>query len=151
MTQSAAEAPIIARLTVAGILALVLLELLWELVLAPLGGHPSWLALKAVPLAIFWPGAARGARVPRQCLALLLPFYAAEALVRAVGESGRHAAVAWMVCAVATFTFVVLLAWLRREARSASISARDRRVAAAAPRVVDARESRRESAQPHRR
>jgi uncharacterized membrane protein len=150
LTPSAAEAPIIARLAVTGILALVLLELLWELVLAPLGGHPSWLALKAVPLAIFWPGAARGAPAPRQWLALLLPFYAAEALVRAVGEPGRHAIVAWTVCAVATFTFVALLAWSRREARSASISARDRRVAAA-PRAVDARESRRESAQPRRR
>ena len=97
MTQSAAEAPIIARLAVAGTLALMLLELLWELVLAPLGGHPSWLALKALPLAIFWPGVARGACTPRQWLALLLPFCAAEALVRAVGQSGRHAAVACMV------------------------------------------------------
>lgn len=128
----------------------MLLELLWEVVLAPLGGHASWLALKALPLAIFWPGVARGARTPRQWLALLLPFYAAEALMRAVGESGRHAAVAWMVCAVATITFVALLAWFRRDARRTSLSARDRRVATM-PRAVAARESRRESAQPRRR
>jgi uncharacterized membrane protein len=91
----------------------MLLELLWELVLAPLGGHPSWLALKALPLAVLLPGTSRGARVPRQWLALLLPFYAAEALVRAVAEPGRQALVAGAACAVATITFVALLGWFR--------------------------------------
>jgi uncharacterized membrane protein len=88
---------------------------LWELVLAPLGGHASWLALKAVPIAILLPGAARGARAPRQWLALLLPFYAAEGLVRAFAESGRHALVAATTCAVASVTFIALLAWFRDE------------------------------------
>ena len=149
MTPDAADARAIARLAVAGTLTLMLLELLWELVLAPLGGHASWLALKALPLAVLLPGTARGARAPRQWLALLLPFYAAEALVRAVGESGRHALVAAMACTIATVTFVALLAWFRREARSASLSARDRRVTATT-RAVDARGSRRESAPPRR-
>ena len=150
MTPDAADARAIARLAVAGTLTLMLLELLWELVLAPLGGHASWLALKALPLAVLLPGTARGARAPRQWLALLLPFYAAEALVRAAGESGRHALVAAMACTIATVTFVALLAWFRREARSASLSARDRRVTATT-RAVDARGSRRESAPPRRR
>lgn len=108
----------IPRLAVAATLALLLLELLWELVLAPLGGHPSWLALKALPLAILLPGAARGARRPRQWLALLLPFYAAEALVRAFSEHGRHALVAGAAAIVAGVAFVALLAWFRRTARS---------------------------------
>lgn len=150
MTPDAADARTIARLAVAGTLTLMLLELLWELVLAPLGGHASWLALKALPLTVLLPGTARGARAPRQWLALLLPFYAAEALVRAAGESGRHALVAAMACTIATVTFVALLAWFRREARSAPLSARDRRVTATT-RWVDARGSRRESAPPRRR
>lgn len=107
------SSPPAARLAVAGTLALMLLELLWELALAPLGGHASWLALKALPLALLLPGIARGARVPRQWLALLLPFYAAEALVRSLDETGRHAVVAATVCAVATVTFVALLTWFR--------------------------------------
>ena len=115
MTRVAINAPPAARLAVAGTLALMLLELLWELVLAPLGGRASWLALKALPLAVLLPGTARGARVPRQWLALLLPFYAAEALVRSVDESGRHALVAATACAVATITFIALLAWFRGE------------------------------------
>jgi uncharacterized membrane protein len=105
-----------ARLAVAGTLALLLLELLWELVLAPLGGRPSWLALKALPLAILLPGAAQGARRPRQWLALLLPFLAAEALARAIAEGGRHALVAAMASAVASVAFIALLAWFRAEA-----------------------------------
>jgi uncharacterized membrane protein len=104
-----------ARLAVAATFALALLELLWELVLAPLAPHGSWLALKALPVAWLAPGVARGMRRPRQWLALLLPFYAAEALVRASAESGRHAIVAAAVCVVATLAFVALLAWFRAE------------------------------------
>jgi uncharacterized membrane protein len=104
-----------ARVAVAATLALLLLELLWELVLAPLGGHPSWLALKALPLALLLPGVARGATRPRQWLVLLLPFYAAEGFVRAYAEPGRHALVAATACMVAAAAFVALLAWLRSE------------------------------------
>jgi uncharacterized membrane protein len=104
-----------ARIALAGTLALALLEVMWEIALAPLGGHPSWLALKAVPLAILWSAASRGARRPRQWLALLLPFYAAEGLARAFGEPGRQALVASAACAVAILAFVALLAWFRAE------------------------------------
>lgn len=110
----ATDRPIAARASVAGTLALLLLELLWELVLAPLGGHPSWLALKALPLALLLPGVARGGAPQRQGLALLLPFYAAEGFVRAYGEHGRQALVAATACIVAVLTFVALLTWLRR-------------------------------------
>ena len=108
-------APPVARLAVAGTLALALLELLWEIALAPMGGHPSWLALKALPLGWLLRGTARGARAQRQWLALLLPFYAAEALVRALVEHGRQSFVAGVACAVAIVTFVALLRWFRRE------------------------------------
>ena len=102
-----------ARATIAGLLALVALEILWEIALAPLRPGAGWLALKALPLVVLLPGTMRGARRPRQWLALLLPFYAAEAIVRAWSESGRHAAVAATVAIVAIATFVALLAWFR--------------------------------------
>ena len=111
-----ATPPRAARLAVAATLALLLLTLLWELVLAPLGGHASWLALKALPLAILFPALARGARRARQWLALLLPFYAAEALVSAFAEHGRHALVAGCALVVAVVAFVALLAWFRGDA-----------------------------------
>jgi uncharacterized membrane protein len=104
-----------ARATVAALVALVSLEVLWESVLAPLRPGSAWLALKALPLAVLVPGVMRGARRPRQWLALLLPFYAAEGIVRAWSESGRHAVVAATAALIAAATFVALLAWFRRE------------------------------------
>lgn len=100
----------------AALVALTLLEVLWEAVLAPLPGA-RWLAVKALPLAILVPGVARGARKPRQWLALLVPFYFAEALVRALTESGRHAMVAALAATLAAITFFALLAWFRAEKR----------------------------------
>ena len=104
-----------ARWTIVGLTALILLELLWESVLAPQPAHGAWLALKAVPLALLFPGVARGNRRPRQWLSLLIPLYFAEALTRAWSESGRHAMVASMAAAIAAGTFIALLVWFRAE------------------------------------
>jgi len=79
----------------------------------PSGG--AWLALKALPLAVLFPGVARGERKPRQWLALLVPFYFAEGLTRALSEPSRHAIVAGTAAAIAAFTFVALLTWFRAE------------------------------------
>ena len=67
--------------------------------LAPLPGA-RWLALKALPLALLVPGSRAAQRRPRQWLALLLPLYFAEALVRALTEAGRHGVVAAMAAAL---------------------------------------------------
>jgi uncharacterized membrane protein len=108
-----------ARFTGLGLVALVLLCLLWEMLLAPLRPGGSWLALKALPLALLLPSALRGTRRALQWLSLLLPFYVAEGVVRGITESGRHALVAWVAAAVAVATFVALLAWLRAARRDA--------------------------------
>lgn len=109
-----------ARACVAGLIALAALSLLWESVLAPLRPGSAWLALKALPLVLLVPAVAQGRRKPRQMLALLLPFYAAEALVRALSESGRHAVVAAVACILALATFAALLLWFRAEQQRAS-------------------------------
>ncbi len=104
-----------ARSTIVGLAALSLFELLWETVLAPLPSGGAWLAVKAVPLAILFPGVARGEGRPRQWLSLLLPFYFAEGLTRAVSEPARHAVVAGTAAVLAAVTFVALLLWFRAE------------------------------------
>jgi uncharacterized membrane protein len=104
-----------ARWTVIGLAGLIMLELLWETVLAPQPGGGALLALKVVPLAVLFPGTARGRRRPRQWMSLLLPLYFAEALTRAASETGRHALVAAMAAAIAAASFVALLAWFRAE------------------------------------
>ena len=103
------------RVCTASLLALVILLVLWETTLAPLRPGSGWLALKALPLAVLLPGVLQGSRRPRQWLALLLPFYAAEGCVRAATEHGRHALVAGLAAALAVVTFVALLAWFRAE------------------------------------
>lgn len=89
--------------------ALVLLDVLWELWLAPLQPGGSWLAVKALPLALIWPGLARGDVKARQGAALLLPFYFAEGIVRALTENSRHALVAWAATALAVAAFGAVL------------------------------------------
>ena len=104
-----------ARAAVAGLAALCALEVLWETLLAPVPGGSGWLALKALPLVVLLPGLARGEVRSRQWLALLLPFYAAEGIVRAWSEAGRHAAVAAMAALIASLTFACVLACARKE------------------------------------
>jgi len=108
---------IASRVAISGLVALVLLLVLWELTLAPLRPGGTWLALKALPLALLLPGAMRGARKALQLTALVLPLYAAEGIVRGWSESGRHAIVAWTAATIAAVTFAALLAWLRSEPR----------------------------------
>jgi uncharacterized membrane protein len=102
-------------LATAGLVALTLIVFLWEWLLAPLRPGGSWLVLKALPLALLLPTALRGTRRSLQWLALLLPFYAAEGVVRGFSESGRHALVAWVAAAIAVATFLAVLVWVRTQ------------------------------------
>lgn len=103
------------RLAVRTTGALVLLQLLWELWLAPVRPGGSWLALKALPLALLWPRVARGGLKARQYLLLLLLPYVAEGLVRALTEGGRHRLVAAVAATLATGAFAALLLSFRAE------------------------------------
>ena len=102
------------RVAFMGVVALALLCVLWETLLAPLRPGGSWLALKALPLIVLVPGALRGSRKPLQALALVLPLYAAEGVVRGWSESGRHAFVAWAAATLAVATFAAVLTTLRK-------------------------------------
>jgi uncharacterized membrane protein len=103
------------RLTFAAVFALTLWLVLWEALLAPLRPGSAWLALKALPLAFLLAGVARGTRRARQWLALLLPFYFAEGLVRALTEHGRHAVCAALAALLAALAFSALLRSFREE------------------------------------
>jgi uncharacterized membrane protein len=101
------------RLAIGLIGALALLLILWETALAPVRPGGSWLVLKALPLALVWPGIARGRVRSRQIASLLLPFYFAEAIVRAVTEPGRYAMVAGLAALLCIAAFVALLRTFR--------------------------------------
>jgi len=103
------------RAAAASLLALALLELLWELWLAPLKPGGSWLALKAVQLLALTPGVARGRVRARQWTLLLLPWYVAEGVVRAFSENGRQALCAGAGTALALAALVAGLGWFRAQ------------------------------------
>ena len=105
--------PVTQRVVVALTFALVLLLVLWETLLAPLRPGGSWLALKALPLALLLPGLAAARPRARQWASLLLPFYFAEGLVRGLTEAGRHATVAWGAALLAFAAFAAVLASFR--------------------------------------
>ena len=65
--------------------------------------------LKALPLALLLPGLAAGRVRARQWASLLLPFYGAEAIVRALTEPGRHGIVAACAFALAVAAFIGVL------------------------------------------
>jgi uncharacterized membrane protein len=107
------------RAAAASLLALALLEVLWELWLAPLKPGGSWLALKAVPLLALTPGVARGRVRARQWTLLLLPWYGAAGVVRAFSESGRQALCAGAAAALALAALATGLGWFRAQGRAA--------------------------------
>ena len=108
-----------AKLRVAATLALVLLLslcLLWELWLAPLRPGGSFLALKALPLALPLVGIARGHRYTYQWSSMLVLGYFAEGVMRAWGDSGlsRQLAVVEIALSLVFFASAVGYARLTR-------------------------------------
>ena len=110
-----------AKLRFAGALALVslaLLCLLWELWLAPLRPGGSFLALKALPLALPLAGIVRGRRYTYQWSSMLILAYFAEGVMRAWSDAGlsRLLAVAEIALSLAFFFAAVSYARLTRAA-----------------------------------
>jgi uncharacterized membrane protein len=105
------------RLALAAMLALAAAEALWELVWAPARPGGSWLALKALPLALLWFFAARGSLRAWQVALLILPFYFADALVAALTRGGRAQAAALLAVVLSVLAFAAGLAAFRLRAR----------------------------------
>ena len=82
-------------LSIASLIALILLGLAWELWLAPLRPDGSWLVLKVLPLLAPLFGILRGRRYTYKWASLLIWLYFTEATVRAWSDSGLSARFAW--------------------------------------------------------
>jgi uncharacterized membrane protein len=108
-------------LAVGCVLALVVLCLAWELVLAPTGGKT--LALKALPLAAALFGLMRHRMYTYRWLSLLVWLYIAEGLVRGLTERGWVpwlAALEVLLCVVVFFACVLHVRWRLAAAPSAT-------------------------------
>jgi uncharacterized membrane protein len=96
---------------------------LWETWLAPLRPGGSWLALKALPLALALPGLLAGRVRSMQWLSLLLPFYFAESVVRLWSDHGRSAWCAGVAAALSVAGFAAII-WFFRLRGQAGLRAR---------------------------
>jgi uncharacterized membrane protein len=95
------------------LIALILLLLAWELVLAPMKPGGSWLVLKVLPLLLPLFGVLRAKRYTMQWSTLLIWLYAAEGATRAWTDSGRSAQLASIELLLSLAYFVAVVVFLR--------------------------------------
>jgi Predicted membrane protein len=95
------------------LIALILLNLAWELVLAPVKPGGSWLVLKVLPLLLPLFGVLRARRYTMQWSTLLIWLYAAEGAARAWTDAGRSAQLAMAELVLALAYFAATVAYLK--------------------------------------
>lgn len=95
------------------LLALILLCLVWELWLAPLRPGGSWLALKALPLALPLGGIISGKRYTYQWSSMLILAYLAEGVTRAWSDAGTGQMLAWTELFLSLAFFAAAISYAR--------------------------------------
>lgn len=99
------------------LIALILLSLAWETVLAPLKPGGTLLILKAVPLLIPLFGILRGKRYTYQWASMFILFYFTEGVVRAWSDVGLSATLA-LIEVFLTIVFFVCAIYYAKLTRS---------------------------------
>jgi uncharacterized membrane protein len=99
------------------LIALILLCLLWESILAPLKPSGSLLILKAAPLLLPLFGILKGRRYTYQWSSMFILFYFTEGCVRAWADTGMSAKLALLevVLSLIFFTCAIYYAKLTRQ------------------------------------
>jgi uncharacterized membrane protein len=110
------------RLAVASLLALILLCVLWEAVVARSGPNTYWLALKALPLVLAVPGVLKARRYTMQWSTLLIWLYFTEGVMRAWSERGAVGVLALMEVVLSLLYFVAVVLFLRATAPAKATS-----------------------------
>jgi len=98
----------------ASLAALVVLCLAWELWLAPIRPGGSWLALKALPLALPLPGILAGRRYTYQWASMLILGWFVEGVMRSWSERGLAQGLAGAEVALSLLFFAVTVAYAHR-------------------------------------
>jgi uncharacterized membrane protein len=101
------------------LLALIVLCIAWELVLAPLRPGGSWLVLKVVPLLLPLVGILKRDVYTMQWSSMLILLYFTEGIVRATSDKGLSATLGWIEVALVCIFFLCILSFLRPIKRAA--------------------------------
>lgn len=119
------------------LIALIVLCVLWETVLAPVRPGGTLLALKALPLLLPLRGVLRGNLYTFQWASMLMLLYFMEGIVRATSDPGFSANVAWVEVLLSTVFFWCAVLYVRpakrahKQAKSAAETAAKAATAAA--------------------
>ena len=100
------------------LLALIVLCVLWETVLAPVRPGGTLLALKALPLLLPLRGVLRGNLYTFQWASMLMLLYFMEGIVRATSDPGFSANVAWIEVLLSTVFFWCAVLYVRPAKRA---------------------------------
>lgn len=120
-TQASAQEALSRHVALAGLTALFLLCLAWELWLAPTGR--GTLAIKAAPLLLPMLGLWRYRLYTFRWLSLLVWLYAFEGALRATSEQGPGAALAWAELGLSIVIFTACAVHIRLRLRAAKAAA----------------------------
>lgn len=104
---------IIHRGAVISLIALIVLCIAWEMVLAPVRPNGSWLVLKVIPLLIPLRGILKRDLYTMQWSSMLILLYFAEGIVRGMSDSGLSATLGWIEVALVLSFFICVIAYLR--------------------------------------
>jgi uncharacterized membrane protein len=98
---------------VGSLLALIVLCVAWELLLAPLRPGGSWLVLKVLPLLLPLVGILKRDVYTMQWSSMLILIYFAEGIVRATSDQGFSATLGWCEVGLTCLYFFFILSYLR--------------------------------------
>lgn len=93
----------------ASLIALIFLNLAWELWLAPLKPGGSWLVLKAVVLLIPLMGILKGRRYTYQWMSMFILLYFTEGVMRAWSDKGLSATLGLIEVGLSAVFFVAAI------------------------------------------
>jgi uncharacterized membrane protein len=113
------------QLSVASLVGLLLLCVLWELVLAPLRPGGSWMVIKALPLLAPMAGTIRRNIYTMQWASMMILLYFTEGVVRAWSERSLSQGLAGVEIALSTIYFFCAIFFLRPYKREAKRLARE--------------------------
>jgi len=106
MKLSPQSLPVLQKITVTAVVAMIFLVLAWELWLAPVGGTPSWVVLKAFILMLPLRGLLYGRRYTYQWYTMFVLLFFMEGVMRAWSDKGVSQLLAGVQVALTVISFV---------------------------------------------